>query len=104
MDLINEIGIAATEQHVGRLSDLLAEGLDRIGARMVTPRDPDKRGPMIAVAPTDGAAMVGALDEDDILTTARDGNIRFSLPAYDSAEDIVAMGDGLERHAALLAR
>ena len=103
MDLMNEIGIAATEQHVGRLSDLLAEGLDRIGARMVTPRDPDKRGPMIAVATTE-AAMVGALDEDDILTTARDGNIRFSLHAYDSAEDIVAMGDGLERHAALLAR
>lgn len=104
MDLMNEIGIAATEQHVGRLSDLLAEGLDRIGARMVTPRDPDKRGPMIAVATTDEVAMVGALDEDDILTTARDGNIRFSLHAYDSAEDIVAMGDGLERHAALLAR
>ena len=101
---MNEIGIATTEQHVGRLSDLLAEGIDRIGARMVTPRDPDKRGPMIAVAMTDEVAMFGALDEDDILTTARDGNIRLSLHAYNSEEDIVAMVDGLERHAALLAR
>ena len=104
MDLMHEIGIAATEQHVGRLIDLLVEGIDRIGARMVTPRDPAKRGPMVAVATTDEAAMVGALDEDDILTTARDGNVRLSLHAYNSEEDIVAMVDGLERHATLLAR
>ena len=104
MDLMHEIGIAATEQHVGRLIDLLVEGIDRIGARMVTPRDPAKRGPMVAVATTDEAAMVGALAEDDILTTARDGNVRLSLHAYNSEEDIVAMVDGLERHATLLAR
>ena len=104
MDLMHEIGIAATEQHVGRLIDLLVEGIDRIGARMVTPRDPAKRGPMVAVATTDEAAMVGALAEDDILTTARDGNVRLSLHAYNSEEDIVAMVDGLERHASLLAR
>ena len=104
MDLMHEIGIAATEQHVGRLIDLLVEGIDRIGARMVTPRDPAKRGPMVAVATTDEAAMVGALAEDDILTTARDGNVRLSLHAYNSEEDIAAMVEGLERHAALLAR
>ncbi len=104
MDLMHEIGIAATEQHVGRLIDLLVEGIDRIGARMVTPRDPAKRGPMVAVATTDEAAMVGALAEDDILTTARDGNVRLSLHAYNSEEDIAAMVEGLERHANLLAR
>ncbi len=104
MDLMHEIGIAATEQHVGRLIDLLVEGIDRIGARMVTPRDPAKRGPMVAVATTDEAAMVGALAEDDILTTARDGNVRLSLHAYNSEEDVAAMVEGLERHATLLAR
>lgn len=104
MDLMHEIGIAATEQHVGRLIELLVEGIDRIGARMVTPRDPVKRGPMVAVATTDEAAMVGALAEDDILTTARDGNVRLSLHAYNSEEDIAAMVEGLERHATLLAR
>ena len=104
MDLIDEIGVVATEKHVGRLTELLIEGLDRIGAKIVTPRDPDKRGPMIAVATTDENAMVGALAEDRILTTARDGNIRLSLHAYNSEEDIAAMVDGLERHAALLAR
>ncbi len=47
---------------------------------------------------------VGALDEDDILTTARDGNVRLSLHAYNSEEFIVWMVDGLELHATLLAR
>ena len=104
MDLMHEIGIAETERHVGRLTALLVEGLDRIGAKMVTPRDPAKRGPMIAVATTDEHAMVGALHEDGILTSPRDGNIRLSFHCYNSEEDIVTIVDGLERHSHLLAR
>jgi selenocysteine lyase/cysteine desulfurase len=42
MDLMDEIGIAETEQHVAGLTDQLIEGLDRIGARMVSP-PPTKR-------------------------------------------------------------
>lgn len=104
MDLMDEIGVAATERHVVRLADLLIDGLDRIGAKMVTPHDPAKRGPMIAVATTDESAMVGALAEDHVLTTARDGNVRLSLHAYNSEEDIAAMVAGLEKHGDLLAR
>ncbi len=104
MDLMHEIGIAETERHVGRLTALLVEGLDRIGAKMVTPRDPAKRGPMIAVATTDEHAMVGALHEDGILTSPRDGNIRLSFHCYNSEDDIARIVDGLERHSHLLAR
>ncbi|GMQ86493.1 MAG: aminotransferase class V-fold PLP-dependent enzyme [Acidimicrobiia bacterium] len=104
MDLMHEIGIAATEQHVGRLTDQLIEGLDRIGAKMVTPRDPAKRGPMIAVATTDDQAMVAALKEDRILTSARDGNIRLSFHSYNSEEDIEQVVAGLERHSDMLVR
>jgi len=104
MDLMHEIGIAATEQHVGRLTLQLVEGLDRIGAKMVTPRDPTKRGPMVAVATTDAQAMVAALKEDGILTSARDGNIRLSFHCYNSEEDIESVVAGLERHSDLLVR
>jgi selenocysteine lyase/cysteine desulfurase len=102
MDLMHEIGIAATEQHVGRLTLQLVEGLDRIGAKMVTPRDPTKRGPMVAVATTDAQAMVAALKEDGILTSARDGNIRLSFHCYNSEEDIESVVAGLERHSDML--
>lgn len=101
MDLMDEIGIAATVEHVVRLTDLLVEGLDRIGAKMMTPRDPARRGPMIAVATTDEMGMVGALRDDGILTTPRDGNIRLSFHCYNSEEDIAAIVDGLERHSDL---
>jgi selenocysteine lyase/cysteine desulfurase len=104
MDLIDEIGIAQTEQHVSRLTDRLIDGLERIGAPIVTPRDPANRGPMIAVSSTDEQAMVAALADDRILTTARDGNIRLSWHCYNSDEDVEAVVAALERHARLLAR
>lgn len=103
MDLMEEIGIAETEQHVQRLTQQLVDGLDRIGAGMVTPRDPSKRGPLIAVATSDEAAMVRALAEDGILTNPRDGNIRLSWHCYNSEEDVEAVVAGLERHSHLLA-
>jgi selenocysteine lyase/cysteine desulfurase len=104
MDLIDEIGIAGTERHVANLTDQLIDGLDRIGAPLATPRDPTRRGPMIAVPSTDEQAMVAALANDGILTSARDGNIRLSWHRCNSAEDVDAVVSGLERHSALLAR
>ncbi len=104
MDLMDEIGIAATEQHIRGLTAQLVEGLDRIGAKMVTPRDPSKRGPMVAVAATDDLALAGALEDDGILAAPRDGNLRLSWHCYNSEEDVEAVVAGLERHSHLLAR
>lgn len=104
MDLMDEIGIPETEAHVARLTAQLIEGLDEIGAEMVTPRDPAHHGPMIAVATTDERAMVAALEEDGILTSPRDGNIRLSWHCYNSADDVAAVIAGLERHSDFLAR
>jgi selenocysteine lyase/cysteine desulfurase len=104
MDLMDEIGIEATERHVAGLTEQLVAGLDRIGATMVTPRDPNQRGPMIAVATTDEGAMVAALREDNILTSPRDGNVRLSFHCYNSEEDVARVIGGLEKHSDLLAR
>jgi selenocysteine lyase/cysteine desulfurase len=104
MDLMDEIGIAETETHVGRLTTQLIEGLDRIGAAMVTPRDSARRGPMIAVPSTDDRAMVAALAGDGVLTTSRDGNVRLSWHCYNSEEDVEATVAALERHSNLLQR
>jgi selenocysteine lyase/cysteine desulfurase len=104
MDLMDEIGIAETERHVAGLTDRLIAGLDRIGARMATPRQPNRRGPMIAVATNDEQAMVQALKEDRILTSPRDGNVRLSWHCYNSEEDVDAVIAGLKRHSELLAR
>ena len=101
--IVEERALEVSERRLDGLVGCLACE-NRSGAKMVTPRDPAKRGSMIAVATTDEHAMVGALHEDGILTSPRDGNIRLSFHCYNTEEDIVTIVDGLERHSHLLAR
>lgn len=102
--LMREIGVAATAEHVRGLNDLLLEGLDELGARVVTPRDPARRGPLIAVESSDVHALVEALAADEIVTSSRDANLRISPHCYNSTEDIRALLDSLARHRDLLVR
>jgi selenocysteine lyase/cysteine desulfurase len=103
IELMREIGVAATAAHVHALSDLLLEGLDELGARVVTPRNPAGRGPLIAVAAGDVHALVDALAAEGIVTSSRDANLRISLHCYNATEDVVTLLDALARHRALLA-
>jgi selenocysteine lyase/cysteine desulfurase len=59
---------------------------------------------MIAVAVNDEAGMVAALQEDGILTSNRDGNIRLSWHCYNSSEDIERTIASLDRHSELFDR
>ena len=103
MELMKQIGIGATEQHVRGLNDRLLDGLDELGAHVVTPRDPAQRGPLIAVASIDDHSLVAALAADRIIVSPRDGNVRISAHAYNSTEDIDAVLASLARHRELLA-
>ena len=102
IELMREIGIARTAAHVRSLNDLLLEGLDELGARVVTPRDPAGRGPLIAVASRDVHALVDALAAEGIVTSSRDANLRVSPHCYNSTADITALLDALARHRSLL--
>jgi selenocysteine lyase/cysteine desulfurase len=101
--LVREIGVAAVEEHVRGLNALLLDGLDELGARVVTPRDPGSRGPLVCVASADEHALVSALASDRIVTSSRDGNLRISPHAYNSAEDVAALLEALARQRHLLA-
>jgi selenocysteine lyase/cysteine desulfurase len=103
LELVQEIGIAETEEHVRGLTALLIEGVEELGGRVVTPRDPDLRGPLVAVASTDEHALVGALGAEGVVTSSRDGNLRVSFHGYNSSEDVEAVVAALGRHRELLA-
>jgi selenocysteine lyase/cysteine desulfurase len=77
--------------------------VDELGGRVATPRDPERRGPLVAVASTDEHALVAALAADGIVTSSRDGNLRVSPHAYNSAEDVETVLAALARHRHLLA-
>jgi selenocysteine lyase/cysteine desulfurase len=103
IELMQEIGIAATREHVNALNARLIEGLDELGATLATPRAVEARGALLCVRSTDSKALVAALDEEGIVTSERDGNLRISAHCYNNAEDVDAVLGALQPHRALLA-
>lgn len=103
IELMREIGVAETETHVRDLTELLIAGVDELGGRVVTPRDPDRRGPLVAIASTNEHELVRALAGDGIVTSSRDGNLRVSPHCYNSRSDVEAVLTALARHRRLLA-
>jgi len=103
IELMQEIGIAATREHVNALNARLIEGLDELGATLAMPRAVDARGALVCVRSSDSSALVAALDGKGIVTSERDGNLRISAHCYNNAEDVDAVLAALQRHRALLA-
>ena len=103
IELMQEIGVAETREHVLDLNSRLIDGLDELKARVVTPRKPKRRGALICIRSTDSRALVAALAREGIVTSERDGNLRISAHAYNSVEDVDAVLASLRRHRKLLA-
>src|SRR5687768_1438269 len=104
IELMEEIGIAETRDHVNALNSRLLDGLDELRARVVTPRRPKRRGALICVGSLDAPALVAALRREGIVSSERDGNLRISAHCYNSAEDVDAVLASLARNRRLLAR
>jgi selenocysteine lyase/cysteine desulfurase len=103
MELMMDIGITETRAHVNSLNGRLIAGIDELGAKLMTPRQADRRGALVCVASTDAPALVAALGADGIVVSERDNNLRVSAHAYNNEDDIDAVVAGLARHRALLA-
>jgi selenocysteine lyase/cysteine desulfurase len=103
IELMQEIGIAETREHVLELNSRLIEGLDELRAQLVTPRRPKRRGALVCIKSTDARELVAALGREGIVTSERDANLRVSAHAYNSHEDVDAVLAALARHRRLLA-
>lgn len=103
IELMREIGIGETREHVNALNERLIAGVDELGGTVVTPREADRRGALVCIRSTDAPALVAALGADGIVTSERDSNLRVSAHAYNVDEDIDAVLEGLARHRHLLA-
>src|SRR5919112_2459760 len=103
IELMQEIGIAETREHVNNLNAHFIAGLDELGAKLATPRDADRRGALICVKSTGSHALVAALDAEGIVTSDRDNNLRVSAHCYNTVEDVDTVLDALRRHRELLA-
>ena len=88
MELMEEIGIAETRAHVSALNDRLIAGVDELGGTIATARAPESRGALICIRSTDAPELVRVLAGDGIATSDRDGNLRVSAHAYNTAKDV----------------
>ena len=103
MSIVEDAGTRAIEEHVGGLSARLIDGLDELGALVVTPREPERRGPLVCVKSTDVRTLVDTLGAARIVCSERDSNLRISLHLYNVDEDVDAILAALVRHRHLLA-
>jgi selenocysteine lyase/cysteine desulfurase len=103
VSLVAEAGVPAVEAHVSLLVDRLLDGLDALGATVVTPRDPRQRGPLVCVRARDVDALVAALADDRIVVSSREDKLRVALHLYNVDDDVDTLLDALARHRALLA-
>ena len=103
ISLVAETGVPAVEAHVHALGDRLLDGLEELGATVVTPRDTARRGPLVCVRSTDVGALVGALAGERILVSSREDKLRVALHLYNVEEDVDTLLAALARNRALLA-
>ena len=103
VSLVESAGVAAIEAHVAALVERLLDGLDELGATVVTPRDPGQRGPLVCVRSTDVGALVAALADERIVVSSREDKLRIALHLYNVEADVDTLLDALVRNRSLLA-
>ena len=101
--LLQETGVPAVEAHVSALNTRLIAGLEDLGAVVVTPADPARRGPLVCARSTDAPALVASLAEENIVCSLRDTNLRVAAHLYNTDDDIDTLLDALGRRRHLLA-
>jgi selenocysteine lyase/cysteine desulfurase len=103
MGVVEEVGVAAIEEHVRTLVDRVVAGVDELGAQVATPLGEGEFGPLVCVRSTDPEALVEALHEERIVTSSRDANLRISLHVYNVEGDVERVLQALAKHRHLLA-
>jgi selenocysteine lyase/cysteine desulfurase len=103
ISLIEQAGTTAIEAHLAALAGELIEGLEELGAQVVTPRQPDHRGPLVCVRSIDAEGLVAALGAAGIAASSRDRNLRLALHLYNTHDDLEVVLAALHRHRHLLA-
>ena len=103
LEIINSIGIHEIYKYVSSIHNAIREGIESLGAKIVTPREAHKHGAMLAVASKDQSAHVAALEELKVITSSRDGNVRISPHFYNDASDVEAVVSAFAKTKDLLA-
>ena len=95
LGLLQETGRAGGRGARAALNTRLIAGLEELGATVVTPADPARRGPLVCVRSTDAPALVASLAEENIVCSLRDENLRVAAHFYNTDDDIDTLLEAL---------
>ena len=99
--LLRQVGLQAVHAHVEGLADTLVEEALQRGWRLMTPVEPEGRGPLVMIRCRDVHALLSALGERGILCSTRDGALRASFHYYNSVDDVSALIEALNDNGGL---
>lgn len=100
--LIQSIGLEEIDRHRREITGAIKEGALRRGFNLVSPVDANKHGPMVSLRSHHVELLVKWLEEDGIIVSSRDGNLRISPHIYNNQADVDKLIDSLTKHKALL--
>jgi len=99
IEYVLELGVERILAHDQKLATRLMDGLDRLGAEIISPRSDLERGGTVTVRypGRDASALAAALNEARIIVSPRFNSVRFSMHYYNSSDDVDAALDTLGR-------
>ena len=100
--LIQSIGLPKIEAHLHEITGAIKEGVMHRGFNLVTPVDPAKHGALITLRSHNVDLLVKRLNDDGIVTSSRDDNLRISPHIYNNLDDVNCLMDGLTKNRELL--
>jgi selenocysteine lyase/cysteine desulfurase len=99
IEYIQAIGVERILTHDLALATRLMEGLDRLGATILTPRDAAARAGIVTARfpGRDGEAVAAQLNAAGVIVSPRFGSTRFSTHIFNRVSDVDCALDVLER-------
>ena len=88
LKVINAIGIQEIEKRILELSGQLTEGLQQLGANVVTPIQDEFRSGIVCFRTKDTLDLYHKLVQKKVITSYRRDSIRASIGIYNSSEDV----------------
>ena len=95
LQLVKEIGLEVTEQHVRTLNRAIKQKAQENGFQLAMPADDTGHGPLVTIRTTDMYGLVAALENKGVITSCRDDNLRVSSHFYNNLEDVEMLFDAL---------
>jgi selenocysteine lyase/cysteine desulfurase len=101
--LLLDVGLEKSWNQTVHVHQMLRQELVRLGVSLVTPEDSSSHAGMIAFKSVDERKLVSVLEQDRIVVSSRDGNLRISPHFYNTEGDVKMLMKALFAHKALFA-